>query len=157
LNNLKAFGRNFTAFAHDILACALAWIAAFLLRFNFEVPVEFQASMWSKLLWIVPAQAAIFWRLSLYRGLWRYASITDFRRILVAAGMGATTIAFVLFFFQLRETPRSTLILYPILLSVLMGGSRILYRAWKEGHLVRLSRLDAKRACWRPWRAARTG
>ncbi len=145
MNNLKAFGRNFTAFAHDILACALAWIAAFLLRFNFEVPVEFQASMWSKLLWIVPAQAAIFWRLSLYRGLWRYASITDFRRILVAAGMGATTIAFVLFFFQLRETPRSTLILYPILLSVLMGGSRILYRAWKEGHLVRLSRLDAKR------------
>ena len=101
--------------------------------------------MWSKLAWIVPVQAVIFWRLSLYRGLWRYASITDFRRILAAAIMGAATIAFFLFFFQLRETPRSTLILYPILVTVLMGGSRILYRAWKEGHLVRLSRLDAKR------------
>ncbi|MBL8534327.1 MAG: polysaccharide biosynthesis protein [Betaproteobacteria bacterium] len=146
MDNLKAFGRNFTAFLHDIVACAAAWVFAFLLRFNFETPPEFLASMWSKLLWILPAQAAIFWRLSLYRGLWRYASLTDFRRIVVAAAMGAMTIALVLFFFQLRETPRSVLVLYPILLIAIMAGSRVLYRAWKEGHLVRLSRLDAKRA-----------
>jgi FlaA1/EpsC-like NDP-sugar epimerase len=146
LDNLKAFGRNFTAFAHDLLACAVAWLVAFLLRFNFDVPPEHQAGMWSRLLWILPLQAAIFWRLGLYRGVWRYASLTDFRRIVVAAGAGVVVIAFLVFFLQLGETPRSVLVLYPILLTGIMAGSRVLYRAAKEGHLVRLTRLDAKRA-----------
>jgi FlaA1/EpsC-like NDP-sugar epimerase len=145
MNNLRAFGRNFLVFAHDVVACGVAWILAFVFRFNFDIPPDFAASMWSKFAWIVPAQAAIFWRLSLYRGLWRYASITDFRRIVVAAGLGAAGIAFILFLLQLRETPRSVLVLYPILLVAIMAGSRILYRAAREGHLVRLSRLDAKR------------
>ncbi|MBI1395519.1 MAG: NAD-dependent epimerase/dehydratase family protein [Betaproteobacteria bacterium] len=146
MNNPLAFSRNAAALLHDIAACAAAWLLAFLLRFNFDMPPEFAVSMWTKLLWVVPLQTAIFWRLGLYRGLWRYASITDFRRIVASAAMGAMAIAIVLFFFQLRETPRSALVLYPILLVSVMAGSRVAYRAWKEGHLVPLSRLDAKRA-----------
>lgn len=137
--------RTLFAFGHDIAAAVAAWALAYLLRFNFSVPPEFAESLWQKLLWIVPLQAAICLRLGLYRGLWRYASFTDFRRIVASALIGAMSIALILFFFQLRFVPRSALMLYPILLIVLMGGSRIAYRAWKEGHLVRLSRLEAKR------------
>jgi FlaA1/EpsC-like NDP-sugar epimerase len=133
------------AFLHDVAAAALAWLLAFMLRFNFEVPSDFSASMFEKLVWVVPLQAAVFWRLSLYRGLWRYASITDFRRIVGAAAIGAMTIAMVLFVFQLKLVPRSSLVLYPILLVMAMIGSRVAYRAWKEGHLARLSREGAKR------------
>ena len=36
------------------------------------------------------------------------------------------------------------LVLYPLLLAMIMGGSRIVYRAWKEGHLRRMGG-DGKR------------
>jgi FlaA1/EpsC-like NDP-sugar epimerase len=75
----------------------------------------------------------------MYRGLWRYASLPDLRRILVAAVLGAMAIAVVIVVFKLIAVPRSVIVLYPILLAVLMGGSRVVYRAWKEGHLRRLT------------------
>jgi len=143
--NRAAFLRSLLAFLHDLAAAGLSWLLAFMLRFNFEMPAEFADSMIEKLGWVVPLQAAVFWRLSLYRGLWRYASLTDFRRILGAAVIGAMTIAMVLFVFQMKQVPRSSLVLYPILLVMLMTGSRIAYRAWKEGHLERMTRDDAKR------------
>ena len=146
MNATPALGRSAVAFAHDVAASALAWVLAFLLRFNFDVPAEFAGGMGEKLLWILPGQALILWRLRLYRGLWRFASITDFRRIAIAAGAGAMFIALVLFLTRQGGVPRSVLVLYPILLVAAMTGSRVLYRAWKEGHLVRLSRLDARRA-----------
>jgi len=34
--------------------------------------------------------------------------------------------------------PRSVLVLYPLLLMLFMGGSRFLYRSWKDGHLLTL-------------------
>ncbi len=92
----------------------------------------------------LPLQGVIFWRLRMYRGLWRYASLPDLRRMLVAIGLGAMAIALVVALFRLAYVPRSVLILYPILLAVFMGGSRVTYRAWKEGHLTRLSDAKAK-------------
>ena len=32
------------AFAHDVLASGVAWLAAFLLRFNLEVPPDYLAT-----------------------------------------------------------------------------------------------------------------
>ena len=42
--------------------------------------------MWWTLAWIVPLQAFIFLALGLYRGLWRFASLVDLQRIVLAAG-----------------------------------------------------------------------
>jgi FlaA1/EpsC-like NDP-sugar epimerase len=39
--------------------------------------------------------------------------------------------------------PRSVFILHPLLLLVMMGGSRLAYRAWKEGRVASLTRVDA--------------
>jgi FlaA1/EpsC-like NDP-sugar epimerase len=39
------------------------------------------------------------------------------------------------FMFQLRDVPRSVLILQPLLLIMAMGGTRFLYRAWREHQL----------------------
>jgi FlaA1/EpsC-like NDP-sugar epimerase len=40
--------------------------------------------------------------------------------------------------------PRSVLILDPLLLVVLMGGSRLAYRAWKEHRLASMLHPDSK-------------
>jgi FlaA1/EpsC-like NDP-sugar epimerase len=75
----------------------------------------------------------------MYRGLWRYASLIDLRRILAAAALGAMLIAVGVVLMQRPSVPRSVLVLYPLLLAVLLGGGRLAYRAWKEGHLSRLA------------------
>jgi FlaA1/EpsC-like NDP-sugar epimerase len=137
--------RNLVAFGHDVAAAALAWVFAFLLRFNFEIEGPFERSMWANLAWLLPLQALFFWRMGMYRGLWRYASLPDLQRIVVAVALGALAIALVVLLFKVPYIPRSIVVLYPILLGGAMGGSRIVYRAWKEGRLFRATSDQSKR------------
>jgi FlaA1/EpsC-like NDP-sugar epimerase len=130
---------------HDVLASAASWLVAYQLRFNFDVSDYYAGLMFTDLVWILPLQAFLSWRSGMYRGLWRYASLTDLRRILVATGLGALGIALVVVLFRLIYVPRSVVVLYPILLAALMSGSRIAYRAWKEGRIARLGITGSKR------------
>jgi FlaA1/EpsC-like NDP-sugar epimerase len=128
--------RAFFAFAHDAVAAGFAWIFAYLLRFNFDVPEPFLEGMLTTLVWVVPLQAAIFWMFGLYRGIWRYASLPDLQRILLAIVVGTLAVTGGLFMLRAGGlVPRSVLLLDPILLVVIMGGSRFAYRAWKEHRL----------------------
>ncbi|MBU6485305.1 MAG: polysaccharide biosynthesis protein [Betaproteobacteria bacterium] len=124
------------AFVHDVCVTAVAWIAIYWLRFNLDLHEPFVGDMWSALAWILPLQATIFLSLGLYRGLWRYASLPDLQRIMLAAGLGAILIPLVLVMLKLQTAvPRSVLVFYPIVLMFLMAGSRFVYRIWKEHRL----------------------
>ena len=129
----KISARNLLAVLHDLFAAALAWVLAYLLRFNFEMPPNFAEEMWRTLVWVVPLQGVIFWRFGLYRGIWRYASVTDLRRIFLAVLFAAGMIPMVLWMLRVNAVvPRSVLIINPMLLLLMMGGSRFVYRLWKE-------------------------
>jgi len=128
--------RALLAFAHDVCAAAVAWAAMYWLRFNLDIPEPYFADMLWSLAWMLPLQAAIFLAFGLYRGLWRFASVVDLKRIVLAAGLGAVLVPLVLVMLELRAVvPRSVLILYPIVLIFLMAGSRFAYRIWKEHRL----------------------
>jgi FlaA1/EpsC-like NDP-sugar epimerase len=121
------------AFVHDVCMAAIAWGGIYWLRFNLELREPFLSDMWSTLAWILPLQAAIFLSLGLYRGLWRFASLSDLQRIVLAAGLGAIVIPVVLVMLRLTTiVPRSVLFFYPIVLIFLMAGSRFAFRLWKE-------------------------
>lgn len=125
--------RVILVFVHDLAAAALAWYLAYLLRFNFDISPAYLKGMFQTLLWVVPLQALVFWRFGLYRGLWRYASVPDLQRIFLAVGVGAMATALLLHLLLLGDlVPRSVLLLDPVLLILIMGGSRFAYRAWKE-------------------------
>ena len=137
--------RSLTASLHDLCAAAIAWMAGYALRFNFDIPPSFVEAMWSNLLWAIPLQAVIFHGFGLYRGIWRFASIPDLRRIALAAGTAGLAIPAILLMLQrLNDVPRSVLVLHPLLLVLIMGGSRFLYRAWRDGQLVSPRRFDAE-------------
>src|SRR5215472_3811777 len=121
--------RVWLAFVHDVCAAAVAWGGLYWLRFNLDLHEPQLTDMWRTLAWILPLQAAIFLAFGLYRGLWRFASLPDLQRIMLAAGLGAVAIPLVL------VVPRSVLILYPLVLVFLMAGSRFAYRIWKEHRL----------------------
>src|SRR5512139_4323953 len=130
---------------HDILAAVFAWLAAYWLRFNLAVPPEFHASALSTLAWVVPLQAVVFWRFGLYRGIWRFASLPDLRRIMLAVGLAALLVPLVLVLFRVSAVvPRSVLIFDPLLLVLVMGGSRLAYRAWKEHRLASVLHPESK-------------
>jgi FlaA1/EpsC-like NDP-sugar epimerase len=121
------------AFVLDVGMAAIAWGGIYWLRFNLELREPFLSDMWSTLAWILPLQAAIFLSLGLYRGLWRFASLSDLQRIVLAAGLGAIVIPVVLVMLRLTTiVPRSVLFFYPIVLIFLMAGSRFAFRLWKE-------------------------
>ncbi|HUX91545.1 MAG TPA: nucleoside-diphosphate sugar epimerase/dehydratase [Gallionellaceae bacterium] len=124
------------AMLHDVIAAAVAWWVAYLLRFNFDVPVQFQDEIWRTLIWVVPLQVGVFWGFGLYRGIWRYASVDDLRRILFAVIAATALIPLVLGLFRMQFiVPRSVLFIDLLLLLLVMGGSRLLYRLWKENLL----------------------
>ncbi len=141
----KSNVRTLLAILHDFAAAALAWMLAYLLRFNFELPASFNYEMQHTLLWVVQLQVSIFWLFGLYRGIWRYASLADLRRIVMSVLLAALAIPFVLW--MLRSdlvVPRSVLVLNPLLLMLFMGGSRILYRTWKETRFNRRMKLGSE-------------
>jgi len=137
--------RTLVIILHDIVVAALAWLGAYWLRFNLSLPAEYQAAAFSTLAWVVPLQAVVFWRFGLYRGIWRFASLPDLKRIVLAVGLAAVLIPVVLILFRVQSVvPRSVLILDPLLLVMLMGGSRLAYRAWKEHRLASVLRPDSR-------------
>jgi FlaA1/EpsC-like NDP-sugar epimerase len=125
--------RTTLAVVHDGVAAALAWSFAYLLRFNFELPPNFAAELHKTVYWVVLLQMVIFWRFNLYRGIWRYASTTDLRRIFLAVMLSAAAIPLMFWMLRLDVViPRSVLVINPLLLILIMGGSRFIYRLWKE-------------------------
>src|SRR6476620_6039494 len=124
------------AFLHDACMAAIAWAGIYWLRFNLDLREPFLTDMRFTLAWILPLQAGIFLALGLYRGLWRFASLLDLQRIMLAAGLGAILIPLVLVMLKLQAVvPRSVLFFYPIVLIFLMAGSRFAFRLWKEHRL----------------------
>ena len=121
---------------HDLLAAVFAWLGAYWLRLNLSIPLEYWDDAVFTLLWVLPVQAVIFWRFGLYRRLWRFSSLPDLQRIITAVFLSAAVIPVILYLFRINTViPRAVLLLYPLLLIFIMGGSRLGYRAWKEKRL----------------------
>ena len=130
------------AFAHDVVAAGVAWLGAFWLRFELQLPpAEFTGVALATLPLVLAVHALAFWALGLYRGLWRYASLPDLQLILVAVAVAALAVP-ALFTLAALDTsvPRSVYLIMPVLLIGAMCGSRLLYRAWKEGTLIGMVR-----------------
>ena len=131
--------RRLVVFLHDLAAAGLAWVLAFWLRFNLDIPHEYYDIMLSRLPLVLAADAVIFRALGLYRGLWRYASLPDLQRIVVAVAVSAAVVPALFALLRVgTPVPRSVYLIAPILLGAAMSASRLLYRAWKEGRLTTL-------------------
>ena len=124
------------AFLHDFFAIFFSWMLAYALRFNFQIPDEHLQVLIKALPPILLISTCSFYFVGLYRGVWRFASITDLKRIIGSVFLA--TFILIAFFFMYKEIgmiPRSVLVIHPLLLILMMGGSRFIYRAIKEHQL----------------------
>jgi len=125
--------RTLAAFAWDLAMAMLAWAAAFWLLFDFDVPAAAAAMTMRLLPAVALIHAALFYAFGLQRGLWRYAGVMELRRIVLAVASAALAVPLLLRLFRMGEgVPGPAYVLAPVLLALLVSGSRLAWRAWNE-------------------------
>jgi FlaA1/EpsC-like NDP-sugar epimerase len=135
MKNIKIF----LAFLHDFFAIIFSWFLSYSLRFNFIIPEEYLQALLKALPPILLISTISFYCVGLYRGIWRFASINDLKRIIGSVFLASfISIAFFFMYKEIGMIPRSVLVIHPLLLILIMGGSRFIYRAIRENHLYSL-------------------
>lgn len=118
---------------HDLAMVWLCWQGMHFLRYAFK-PFPPELPFFSDTVaMVLIAQGLVFWKVGLYRGLWRFASTPDLVNIIKASVLGLLAIVVGLFFYsRLQFVSRTALLLYPAALTFLLAIPRMLYSAWKE-------------------------
>jgi FlaA1/EpsC-like NDP-sugar epimerase len=118
------------------LLVALAFVLAFLLRFDFHL----RPPHWPIILKLLPivllVKFPIFWQQGLFRGWWRYVSMADAIALARANFFASIGLILTLVFLEMLDgVPRSVLVLDGVLCFGLMAGTRFLTRAARESYL----------------------
>jgi len=145
MSKFKINMRNSIVLTHDLLAIIFAWLASYLLRFNFAIPSDHIEFMFNNLVFVLLIHICFFIFFRVFLASWRFSSLNDLVNIsfsIVISGL------FLVVFFSISYgflgIPRSILILNPLLLILLMGGSRLLYRAFNENTFWNNKKLNNK-------------
>jgi UDP-GlcNAc:undecaprenyl-phosphate/decaprenyl-phosphate GlcNAc-1-phosphate transferase len=114
---------------HDLAAVVIAYYAAYLLRFDGARVEPYYSAFLQSLPLVIVAQLAAFLALGLYRGLWRYTSMSDLATLsrAVFGGWVAAVVA-LMFAFHAASFSRGMLAMDLILLLIILAGSRVSFR-----------------------------
>lgn len=123
---------RYAVMLHDLIMVWLCWQVLLMARYALlDVAPAIPWLSWDAAV-VVGVQALAFWKVGLYRGLWRFASVADLINIFKASFIGLLAIVVVFSYRRLDGIPMSVLVVYPFALSALLGTPRLLYRAWKD-------------------------
>jgi len=109
-----------------------AGLSAFLLRFEFGIPERYRPHLLAGLCAWALVKSLVFHFAQLDRGWWRYASLPDLIRLVVANLVGSAVACTGLLFFAPNGFPRSLYILDFLLCLLLTGGARMAARIVSE-------------------------
>lgn len=125
--------RSQIAFAHDLIMAAISFWVAIYLRTAGDYVVSAFDSLVPACITFTLISAVVFRVSGLYRGVWRYASITDLWALIKAVSFVILIFAFVMFLWTRLETfPRSVLVINWFVLMSMLGGPRFFYRLMKD-------------------------
>jgi FlaA1/EpsC-like NDP-sugar epimerase len=114
----------------DALLIAVAWILAFELRFDFNVPPTFDGALLETTVLVVAIKLAVFVAFGFYNRWWRYVSTKDMWRAALGVLVASALAALAVYFgdpFE-RRLPRGVVIIDFILLLGLVAGTRLAAR-----------------------------
>lgn len=123
------------ASAHDVAMAAAAMAIALSARYGFDGAFD-QNLAFAWVLGFAAISAVVFRMFGLGRGMWRFASITDLRSIVLASTVAILLFLILLFLVnRLEGLPRATPVIAWFVMIVLLGAPRLAYRAFKDGGL----------------------
>lgn len=122
------------AIAYDLLVIPAAWLGAYWLRFNLDtIPAAFLAQAVAVLPVIIAIQGSILLYFDMHRGVWRFTSLPDLKRIFQAVGSGVPLCVLAVFLLtRMDYVPRSALLMFAVLLVVFLSGPRIACRWFRD-------------------------
>ncbi|MFU8876566.1 MAG: polysaccharide biosynthesis protein [Wenzhouxiangellaceae bacterium] len=120
--------------AHDLVMALVAWlIARNAAQLLFETGWPSAAMLVLEGIMLLALQGFVYWRIGLYRGLWRFASLPDLGNLVRASLLGAVAIGTVLLILEYPAQLVAPMIwLYPIILLVALGLPRLVFRVFKD-------------------------
>lgn len=123
--------------ALDIIMIIASYYMAYLLRFDGHIPKSLLSNLINLLPLLVLVKLFVFSAARLYKTIWRYASIQEMIRIIVAVTLANIGSMFVLYFSNLRF-PRSAMPIVFILDLAFVAGVRFFIRIFRnQGRLGR--------------------
>ena len=131
--------KSLVVFMHDLVMLVLSFVLSLWIRMGTEDALALYVSgkLDSALILFIAFGSVVFWFCGLYRGIWRYASITELTTIFKSVSLLLIIYIPVLFLVnRLEEMPRSTILINWFVLVFLLGGPRLLFRLYKDGLLV---------------------
>ncbi|HIG08577.1 MAG TPA: polysaccharide biosynthesis protein [Alphaproteobacteria bacterium] len=124
----------------DGILSIIAFYGAYWLRLE-----SFPAELIINTIVVFFASIFSFVLLGVYKRIWRYSSTDDLLIITKATLMTVILTAFSLFLMtRLEDMPRSTMIIYFILLTILSGGIRISYRLLRDKTLAPIHNINER-------------
>jgi FlaA1/EpsC-like NDP-sugar epimerase len=118
----------------DMTLFVLAYFIAYLLRFDFAIDRYIVHQFMVTLVWIIPLKVIIFFGLGLYRGMWRYTSISDFLHLFQATLLSMLLImAVILYVYRFHGYSRAVFLMDGVVTFLLTGGLRLLIRLYFTG------------------------
>lgn len=128
LRQPRRFKQVIVAIADALMGVAAVW-AAYSLRLDAPHWPYSPHQWWPYILAPVIA-APIFWRAGLYRAVFRHSGMAAMRALVFAVSLYAALFFGILMFMGWPAVPRSVGLLQPLILMLLIGGSRALARQW---------------------------
>jgi len=123
----------YLVFGADMILFILAHLLSYGIRFEFSITDSSLHQMMSVLPFIVPFKAFVFWRLGIYRGMWRYTGMNDLLRLFKAVLFSCLAIiAAMLFIHRFTGFSRAVFILDGTLTFLLTGGLRFCIRMFYQ-------------------------
>jgi FlaA1/EpsC-like NDP-sugar epimerase len=113
------------------LVLAAGW-AAFWLRFNFDIPAEFESIAWQALPWSVVGYGAGLSLARVYRQVWSYIGLPELRQLASGIMLGGLLTAAAVLMQRIPSFPRSVLLLQPLIALVMLGAARAAWRTFAE-------------------------
>ena len=130
----KTYNKSRNAFVFilvDICLVLGALFIAFLLRFDFSIPEYLIGNVFTYIPVILFAKLTSFFIFGLYRGMWRYTSISDFISIVQASSFGSLlSLAVFALLYGLSDFPKSVLFIDYALCTIFLGVSRASIRIY---------------------------
>jgi FlaA1/EpsC-like NDP-sugar epimerase len=125
--------RNLIATVHDTIMAAVSFLLAVYIRLGDGQIVDSFPYLMTGTIALTLVCLTVFMYMRLYRGSWRYASMRDLTAIIKAVTLSILIFAVLMFVFnRLTGLPRSVLFINWMLLIMLLGGPRFMYRAFHD-------------------------
>ncbi|MEA2014745.1 MAG: nucleoside-diphosphate sugar epimerase/dehydratase [Thermodesulfobacteriota bacterium] len=129
MTNLTHNKNFYMMLSADALLVALAYAMGYIVRFEGVIPQQSLLHLKTILPFVVPLKLASFFIFGLYRGMWRYTSLTDIKSVFKATVFSSVIMVLtILFFYRFQGYSRSVYVLDLVFTFLLVGGVRVLIR-----------------------------